>query len=168
MKSFHAGWHLIYTKPCHEKKVNNRLTELKINSFLPQKKTLRIWHDRKKIIDCPLFPSYIFVHLSSLQQFYSGLDISGVLYYVRSGREVARVEDSVINNIKLAASVAQDIEVSFMQFQRGQQILISKGPLAGLACEVVELKNSQKILVRVDLLQRNLLLTLPEDCLTGA
>ncbi|HTI08482.1 MAG TPA: UpxY family transcription antiterminator [Puia sp.] len=163
MNNFHAGWYLIYTKPRHEKKVHTRLNEMQINSFLPLTKKLRTWHDRKKYIDEPLFPSYVFIYLNSLQNYYEGIDAEGSLYYVRTGKEIARIQDSVVNNIKLVAEHAKDPEISETRFQPGHKLVISKGALTGLACEVIESNSKQKLLVRVDLLQRNILITLPAE-----
>jgi hypothetical protein len=49
MNTFRIGWYLIYTRPQHEKKVYSQLSTLKIDSFLPLTRKLRIWHDRKKL-----------------------------------------------------------------------------------------------------------------------
>src|SRR5882757_9494489 len=147
MNNFHSGWYLIYTKPRHEKKVHTRLNEMQIDSFLPLTKKLRTWHDRKKYIDEPLFPSYVFIYLNSLQNYYEGIDAEGSLYYVRSGKEIARVQDSVVNNIKLVTSQVKDLEVSDSYFQPGQRLVISQGALTGLSCEVIESNSKQKLLV---------------------
>jgi hypothetical protein len=37
MNNFRSGWSLIYTKPRHEKKAHEWLSELTIHSFLPIK-----------------------------------------------------------------------------------------------------------------------------------
>ena len=166
MSKLLAGWYLIYTKPRHEKKVHAELTEMKMDSFLPITKKLRIWHDRKKYVDEPLFPSYVFVYLNDMQNFYKGIDTEGALYYVRYGKEIARVQDSVVNNIRLVAQQAKDLEISDTRFQPGRKLVICQGALTGLSCEVVEVGIKQMLLVRVDLLQRNILLTLPAEHLT--
>ena len=163
MKNFHAGWYLIYTKPRHEKKVYTRLVEINIDSFLPTKKVLRTWHDRKKYIDEPLFPSYVFIYLNDMQNYYDGMETEGALYYVRTGKEIARVNDTVINNIKLAAGQGNDIEISDFRFRPGQKLVIREGALTGLSCELIQYNNKQRLLVRIDLLKRNILLTLPEE-----
>jgi transcription antitermination factor NusG len=163
MKNFHAGWYLIYTKPRHEKKVHKQLSEVNINSFLPLTKKLRSWHDRKKYVDEPLFPSYVFIYLNDLQNYYGGIDAEGALYYVRTGKEITRVSEGVINNIKLLTDQAKDLEVSGNRFEPGRKLVINKGPLTGLSCEVIQFNNMQKLLVRIDLLQRNLLITLPAE-----
>lgn len=165
MGHFSPGWYVIYTMPCHEKKVHFRLTELSIVGFLPTKKTLRTWHDRKKYVDEPLFPSYLFVFLKDLRNYYEGNAVEGVLSYVRIGKDLARVNESVINDIKLVTEKGSDIEVTKEQFLPGRKLVIGKGPLTGLSCEVVEVNKRELLLVRVNLLQRNVLLTLPRESL---
>lgn len=139
------------------------MKELKVNSFLPTKKTLRTWHDRRKYVEEPLFPSYVFIYLDSMQNYYAGIDADGSLYYVKMGKQIAKVNDEVVNSIKLATDWAKDIEVSDMLFQPGRRLVINRGALTGLSCEVVQCNSKQRLLVRVDLLQRSILLTLPED-----
>jgi|SRR5882757_6163772 len=169
MEKFNAGWYLIYTRPQHEKKVWARLTEMSISSFLPTTKKLRAWHDRKKYIDMPLFPSYVFVFLKSMDDYYRGLETEGVLYYVRSGKVIAKVNESVVNNIRLLVEKGDnEIEVSTLNLRPGQELSICEGPLTGLSCEMIHLDGRQKVLVRVNLLQRNLLITLPQQYLMPA
>lgn len=153
----------MYTKPRHEKAVSRRLAELNIKGYLPITKVLRTWCDRKRFIEAPLFPSYVFVYLSSLLDYNNGHDIEGALHYVRFGKEVVRINDSIIQNIQLAADNGNEIEVSSDYFQPGQQLYIQRGPLTGLSGEIVRINGGQKILIRVNLLQRNLLLTMPAE-----
>jgi transcriptional antiterminator RfaH len=161
--TFHKGWYLIYTKPRHEKKVHAQLTERQINSLLPTQKALRVWHDRKKYVDEPLFPSYVFIYLNTMQNYYDGIDTEGSLYYVKTGKQITQVSETVVNNIRLITDQAKELEVSDDRFHPGRKLVITKGALTGLSCEVVEFNNKQKLLVRVDLLKRNILITLPED-----
>lgn len=163
MSAFQKGWYLIYTKPRHEKKLHGYLEGKSIASFLPLKKEVRVRHNRKKVIDDPLFPSYVFVYLNDIGEYYTGADAAGSLYYVRDGKEAVRVSETIIRNIRIVADHADDIEVSNIRFRPGQGTIIRGGPLMGLACEIVEANNRQKLLVRVDLLQRSLLLAIATD-----
>ena len=56
-------WHVIYTAPRAEKKVNERLESQGVETYLPLQKTLRQWSDRKKKVSIPLFNSYVFVRV---------------------------------------------------------------------------------------------------------
>jgi transcriptional antiterminator RfaH len=163
--TFKTGWYLLYTMPRQEKKVHSRLAELHLDSFLPTKRTQRTLCDRKKIIDEPLFPSYVFVHLKDQRNYFDGMGVKGSLNYVRFGKDLARVSDSVVDNIKLLSRQYLEMEVSDIPYAPGQRLFIKDGALTGLSCELIEVDNRRKILVRVDLLQRGILLRLPEEYL---
>lgn len=95
MNTFTTGWYVMYTRPQHEKKVTIRLSELGFSCYLPIRKMLKIWHDRKKYVEEPLFQSYVFVHLNGIEDYYLGQHLPGVLQYVRFGKEVARVSEDL-------------------------------------------------------------------------
>ena len=57
-------WFAIYTRPRWEKKVNLLLQEKGVESYCPLNKVKRKWSDRVKIIEEPLFKSYVFVKVS--------------------------------------------------------------------------------------------------------
>ncbi|MBD0288812.1 MAG: UpxY family transcription antiterminator [Flavisolibacter sp.] len=169
MIQFCPGWYVVYTKPRHEKKVANELSSLKVTSFLPTVKRLRLWSDRKKYIDTPLFPSYVFVNLLNDQCYYNTLDIHGLLHYVRTGKEIARVHESVIESIRLIVSNKEScIEVSSEYLQPGRKLCIKEGPFTGFCCEVIYYKGKQKVVVRLELLQRNILVDIPAEYLMPA
>jgi transcriptional antiterminator RfaH len=162
MNAFNANWYVIYTKPRYEKKVAQQLGHLNLQHFLPIIRTLRVWAGKKKYIHIPLFPSYVFVRIESRQQYFESLQITGVLNYVRIGNKVEAVSEKLINNLRgIITNDKHDIEVSQEYFKPGNTININSGPFAGHACEVIQHKGKRKILVRIELLQRNILLDLP-------
>jgi transcriptional antiterminator RfaH len=165
MNSFFPGWYLIYTRPRYERKVHSYLKESNLTSFLPTRKVLRNWHDRRKYIDEPLFPSYVFVYLSTVRNYFEGLEADGALHYVRTGRQISRVSETVVNNVKLITQQSLDLEVSGAHFQPGRKLVVSDGPLTGLTCEVIQSGGRSRLLVRVNLLNRNILLTIPKESL---
>ena len=57
------NWYVLYTKPRHEKKVAERLSEAGYTTYCPLYKVKRQWSDRTKVVEEPLFRSYIFVHI---------------------------------------------------------------------------------------------------------
>lgn len=162
-----TGWYVVYTRPRHEKKVAEHLSALSIVNFLPTTRTLRLWNDRKRYIDSPLFPSYVFVYLENMETYCKVLNLEGILYYVRTGKEVVKVKEEIIHNISLILKGTNDIEISDEYFQPGEQVMISDGVLCGLVCEVVEVKGMKKILVRMNVLQKNILVAVPSEYLTA-
>lgn len=165
MTSFKEGWYVVYTKPRHEKKVTIEFTKAQVEYYFPTTKCLKNWHDRKKYIEVPVFPSYIFTYLRTVRNYYDAIGANGVLYYLKIGKEIARVNERIVNNIKAVIGHGQDFEVSTDHFTPGQQLSIKEGPLTGITGEVVEVANKKKILVRVQLLQRSLLISMPATAL---
>ena len=119
---FKSGWYVIYTRPKQERKVAGGLAESGIDHLLPTARTLRTWSDRKKYIDAPMFPSYIFVHLRNRQDYFNALNVEGALFYIRFGKEVATVRNQVIDGLRLILENSPEVEVSNLRFQPGQQL----------------------------------------------
>jgi len=103
-----------------------------------------------------------------MASYYNSMEVPGFLHYVRCGKNLAMVSDAVIENIRLVTCQDLDIEVSAERFQQGQKLVIVEGVLSGLSCEVVEAGNKNKLLVRVELLNRQLLINIPLETLSFA
>ena len=58
-------WFAAYVLANHERTVAKQLEERAICSFLPTYKSVRRWKDRRKLLDLPLFPSYLFVQVNA-------------------------------------------------------------------------------------------------------
>ena len=57
------SWYAVYTKSRHEKIVAETLWHKQIECFLPLREVLSQWRDRRKLVQFPLFPGYLFVHV---------------------------------------------------------------------------------------------------------
>jgi len=158
---FMPAWYLLYTKPKHERRVAEQLEKKNIPLYLPLMKVKRQWHDRMKVVNMPMFPSYIFVELGNHGDYFESLNCDGTVCFVSVGKESARVRPDVINNLKLVVDKGSDVEVCPDNFNAGQRCVINEGVFGGQECEVVEYKNKQKVIVRIELLQRTVLATLP-------
>lgn len=132
-----------------------------LNSFLPVRKTLKYWNGRKKYVEEPLFPSYVFVYLEDFGGYWKGMSVDGFISYVRFGKDLACVSEQVVNNIKLAVGYEGTVQVSDRHFAEGRRIILSEGLLEGLPCELVECDNTEKIIFRVVPLRHSLLLEVP-------
>lgn len=163
LNQFNQGWFVIYTRPQHEKKIQQELTEKGLRIFLPCVKKLRTWNDRKKFVIVPLFPSYIFIYLESNLDYFTAMEAQGVLFFLRSGKELARIKDEVVNNISMLLDISDDFEVSHCHFSAGQKLMIQDGSFLGQSCEFVEYNGSLRAIVRVAIMQRNILVTLPKE-----
>src|SRR4051812_22456452 len=73
-------WYAVQTRSNFEKRTSHELHCRGIDTFLPAITELRQWNDRKKTIEMPLFPGYLFVRLSeSLDARWTVLKSAGVV-----------------------------------------------------------------------------------------
>lgn len=56
-------WFALYVKSRHEFVASSELKQKGIETFLPSVMKLNQWKDRKKLVEFPLFPGYLFVHV---------------------------------------------------------------------------------------------------------
>jgi transcriptional antiterminator RfaH len=167
MAYFHSGWYVIYTRPQQEKKITQELSEANVIFYLPLIKKISQWHDRKKVIEAPLFPNYVFARLNNLTDYYKGCQVTGFVRYIKFGEKYGVVDNAVIDSIKIAMA-GENIETPACHFEPGQKLVINDGPLVGCQCELVNYKGNQKALIRLNMLNRNILVDLPASSVSPA
>lgn len=155
-------WFAVYTKPRNEKKVFERLVEKGIETFLPLQKRLKQWSDRKKMVDEPLFRSYIFVHITP-KQYFDVLNTMGVVRYVTFERKAVAIPEKQIEQIKQL--LVQDIEIEAVEgyIEPGTKVEVRFGSLQGVEGELVEHAGRKKVVIRIDHISHSLLVTLPAE-----
>jgi transcription antitermination factor NusG len=102
------NWFALYTRPRCEKKADTLLVQKNIESWCPLQKVERQWSDRKKIIEEPLFKSYLFVHINEEERA-RVLQTDGVLNFVHHSGKPAVIREEEIDLIK---SYLQDKDAS--------------------------------------------------------
>ncbi len=155
-------WYAVYTKPRNEKKVYAQLVENGVEAFLPLQKRVKQWSDRKKVVEEPLFRSYIFVRVTE-RDYYNVLNTPGVVRYVTFGGRAAPIPARQIDLVKQL--LMQDIEVESVAetIEPGSQVEIRFGGLMGITGELVEHSGKSKVVIRVDHISHSLLVTLPKE-----
>jgi transcription antitermination factor NusG len=153
-------WFAVYTKPRNEKKVYTRLTEKGIETFLPLQKRLKQWSDRKKIVEEPLFNSYIFVRIEQ-KDYYEVLNTVGVVRYVTFGGKAATIPERQIEQVKQLLIQDIEIETVAQTFEMGAKVEVKFGGLKGIVGEIVEHSGKKKVLLKIDHISHSLLVSLP-------
>ena len=146
-------WIAVYTKPRHEKTVENELLKKGFEVYLPLLKQRRKWSDRKKWVEFPLFRSYIFVK-TEIKNALFVLQTLGVVKVVKFGGEVAVIQNDSIQAIKLMIEGGYSPEATDY-FVKGDPVEVKDGPLKGLVGEVIRVDNHDRLVVRVDAIQHS-------------
>ena len=159
-KTIDERWYAIYTKPRAEKLVNQRLLEDGIETFLPMQKTFRKWSDRKKLVEKPLLPSYLFVKTKT-KNFHSICRVQGIVKFVSFEGKPVAIPKKQIDNLRLLVNSDARIEVTSENFAKGDNVEVISGSLVGLRGELIKIGKKNRVVIRVDRLDQNLLLKIP-------
>jgi transcriptional antiterminator RfaH len=154
-------WYAVYTNPRAEKQVFSRLTETGVETFLPLHKTFRIWSDRKKLVEKPLISSYIFVRVIPAD-FPKVYKTNGVVKFVTFEGQPASIPQKQIDNLRLLINSNAEIEVSSERFEKGDNVEVINGSLIGLTGELIKIGSKNRVIVRIDKLDQNLILKIPK------
>ena len=142
-------WYACYTRARHEKKVDGLLRQRGVESFLPLVSRQSQWHDRKKTVARPLFPSYVFAR-STLDALGLALSTPGVATVVRTAGEPTPIPDQEIENVRRFAAALSSTEAQpelVPLLERGQRVRIISGPFEGVEATVVEQRGRQRVLL---------------------
>ena len=154
-------WFAVYTKPRWEKKVNSKLQEKGIESWCPVQKKESQWSDRKKIIEDPLFKSYVFVHIAEDEKL-KVLTTDGALRFVHFLKKPAVIRDGEIELIRsylLEKDVTITVE-NLRYFRENNKVVIHKGVFMDAEGTVIK-GGSKKVYVRLESLEQVLIVEFP-------
>ena len=141
-------WLAIYTKPRWEKKVYKLLTENDFEAYCPINKVRKKWSDRYKIVEVPLFTSYVFVHIDEILMSKVRM-IDGVLNFVYWNGKPAVVRDFEIDNIKKFLGEYEYVDIESIDFKADDNVLIAAGAFMDMEGKVLkELGNFVEIEIK--------------------
>ncbi len=154
-------WFAVYTKPRWEKKVDNILLRKGIESWCPLQKVERQWSDRKKIIEDPVFKSYVFVHIRNEERL-QVLQTEGILNFVYFLGKPAVIKDEEVENIKLYL-LEKDVKIrveSLKTFAENDKVIIRQGVFMDNTGTVVK-GGTRKLYVRLESLDQVMIVEFP-------
>ena len=135
-------WFAIYTKPRWEKKVNQLLTDKGVECYCPLNKVKRKWSDRTKIIEEPLFKSYVFVKVTEEERTKVRLT-NGVVNFVYWNGKPAIVREKEIQIIKLFLDEHENVQVRPMDLTAQQRVLIISGTFMDRTATVLDIRKKE-------------------------
>jgi transcriptional antiterminator RfaH len=163
-------WYLLYTNPRAEKKVAEELQKKGYDVFLPLQRTLKVWSDRKKWVEEPLFKSYLFINTELERNYYNILNVNGVVKFVSFQGSPAKVDQREIALVKLILGHNSDyIEQRHGEplepLLTGEAVTIIAGPLIGTQGKLISTRSGERMLIELESMQQNLLITIPSNFL---
>ena len=161
------AWYVIHARHQHEAKVELALQRKGLEVFLPRITVRSRRRDRKRLLEAPLFPGYLFVH-SPLddQSYYEIIKQKSVVRLLggKSGLPTP-VPAEVVASISAIVDSHQPY-YPWPYLQSGKQVRIMEGPLAGTVGVIVRTSDKKRrLVVAVELFQRSVAVELEEEVL---
>jgi transcription antitermination factor NusG len=147
-------WYAVMSRPKHEKKVAEAMRQVGLPVFLPLVTEMHRWSDRRKAVEMPLFPGYLFVRITpTAESKVSVLRLAGVLQLVGGSGYGTPIADSEIESIRVI--LKSDLVVSNANYVKvGQRVRVRGGSLDGV--EGVLAERGRRLVVSVNAIHRSL------------
>jgi transcription antitermination factor NusG len=157
-----SKWYACYTRGKHENKVASHLDSRSIETFLPVQRHDVQWSDRRKTVQRPLFPSYVFARFaeSELPQV---LNTRGLVTILRTGSRLAAIADEEIANLRRFAEVLADrgiVPEREPLIEAGDRVRVVTGPFAGIEGVAVLRRGRKRLLVALSTVAEGLVVDL--------
>jgi transcription antitermination factor NusG len=140
MKETAKKWLAVYTRPRWEKKVNKLFLEKGLESYCPLNKVRRKWSDRIKLVEEPLFKSYVFVKVNEDDRSLVRMT-NGAINFVYWNGKPAVIRDREITAIRRFLDEYENVEARPVELKLDQRVRITNGTLMDQEGKVLDLRH---------------------------
>lgn len=146
-----SHWYALWVMSNAEFVIRDALDAHGMQVFLPTWSEVTQWSDRKKTIERPLFPGYLFAR-ANREQLMEAVRTAGVIEILPTSMTPAPVDRAEVENVRLM--LAAGLPLKLCPYASGDEVLIDRGPLAGVKGVVQRTKNGMRVIVKVEILHR--------------
>ncbi|NOY49789.1 MAG: UpxY family transcription antiterminator [Chlorobi bacterium] len=155
-------WYAVYVKSRSEKKVALEFEFNDIDYYLPLIKKLKIWSDRKKWVEEPLFRSYIFVHIDQ-KDYFKVLQTINVVKYISFEGMAVPIRNEQIEAVRYYLNEKDPENIDNQVWETGRKVKVVSGSLIGLEGELIDIRGKKKVKVEIEAVGRTLIIQIPKS-----
>ncbi len=146
------AWYLIYAKPNQEVVAQQQLEQQGYTTYLPMIMNTKRRNGRRRYVEEPFFPRYLFIHLDQINDNWSPIrSTMGVSSLVRFGMQPVSVNDDIIELIKQRENPEGLHEVED-SLSKGDSVRVLDGPMMGLEGVFIAKTGEQRVILLLDLM----------------
>jgi transcription antitermination factor NusG len=149
------AWYAVYAQVRHEGRVYSRLQAKAFECLFPQMERWSRRRDRRKRIQVPIFPGYLFIRtVLDNYEHVKILQTPGVVSLVRNREGPLPVPDTQIHSLKTLLGNTT-VLTSHPYLKEGMRVRVVNGPLYG--CEgllVQRHREKSRLVVAIDIIQQ--------------
>jgi transcriptional antiterminator RfaH len=149
-------WYAVYTRPHAETKALEHLLHQGYQAYLPRYRTWVSHARRRRLVQRPLFPRYLFAGLDrATTRWRPILSTAGIADIVRAGDEPAPVPCDIVAAIReREAAGSFDCTIAQRSLRLGELVRVTTGAFEDMVGRLVELRDHDRVVVLLDLLGR--------------
>lgn len=147
-------WYALLTRSRFENVVHDAVHKKGIPIFLPKIKVKSKRKDRRKMIDVPLFPGYVFVHIPATPDAQlSVLKTVGAVRILGYHTGPVPVPDAHIESLKIITDSGLNVTTGPENtLEKGTPVLVVSGPLSGAVGEFMRYRGQGRVIIRIQAL----------------
>ena len=149
-----ASWYAVHTRSNFEKMVAGELAAKEIQTFLPAFREVRRWKDRRKELQVPVFPGYVFVRIVDDPAVrLRVLRTNGTVRILGPGSDIEAIPDFEIDGIRQLLGARVPF-FSHPFLQEGAWVRVKYGPLQGVEGTLARIKSQSRLVLSVQMLSQ--------------
>ena len=156
----HTEWFAIRVKSRSEKLAAAHLRAKGVEVFPATAAFRRVWIDRIRVVEMPLFPGYIFARFDPVNARLVE-DAAGVTSIVKCGNQYCRVDAREIDDLrKLVGSGTGVHRTPYLV--KGARVRVKYGPFAGAEGTLTNVRDQYRLVIAISILQRSIAVDIDE------
>jgi transcription antitermination factor NusG len=145
-----SRWIVLHTRSRQEKAVSELLEANGVETFLPLVNKVRFYGHRKRSVELPLFPSYLFLW-GPLEAIYPAIASKRAVGAVRTENQDAL--DRELLNLRIALESGAGLD-PYPFLERGRPVRVTAGPFKGIEGVVEDRRSIDRLVLQIHTLGR--------------
>ena len=146
-------WFALRVRSNFERPVSDLLQAKGVEEFLPTYRSRRMWSDRIRHLDLPLFPGYVFCRIP-VEARGLVLATTGVVNIVGVRQQPLPIAEEEIAGVRKMIESSAAVK-PWPYIRIGQRVRVHSGSLAGVEGILLRIKDSCRLVISVTLLGRS-------------
>jgi transcription antitermination factor NusG len=156
-----ARWYALAVRYQYERQTERALQSKGLETLAPVYRSRRLWSDRIKEVDLPLFAGYVLCRFA-LTKRVPVLDTPGVMKIVGFGGAIVALEDREIAGIQRLLASNLPLE-PWPYLKLGDRVRVEHGSMRGMEGTLLRTKDAARLVISVELLQRSIAVELDRE-----
>lgn len=140
-------WYVGCVRSCQEKNVARSLAAMSVEHYLPIRREVHRWSDRRKIVECPVIPRFIFIRCRNVERAPIMEKEPRIWKFLANAGEASVVRDGEMEAFRRMVEGGGNVKLSDTPLAPGDRVRVLSGPLTGLECDLISVSGGRCLAV---------------------